>query len=91
MEPMSVEPILIGFLAIMLVVANELVPRMTNRYGGEYKAYALKELRPWVYAMSVGAFCGMAFFDGARSAFYAGVMIVLAAYTIAARVYTRAG
>jgi hypothetical protein len=91
MKPMNIEPIMFGVFTIVLVVVNELVPRLTNRYGGEYKAYALKELRPWVYAMSVGAFCGMAFFGGIRSALYAGAMIVLAAYTIAARVYTRAG
>lgn len=81
---------LVGVFAVALVFLNEVAPRMyALRYGAAFQTYTLKELRPWVYAMSLGAFCVIGIFGDPANGFVTGALLVPGAYTIAARVYAR--
>lgn len=75
--------------AVVLVLMNELVPRMAAmRHGREFGAYALKNLRPWVYAISFGAFFGIGIVSGPSNGFVAALCAVLAGYLLASRTFT---
>lgn len=87
---MNVQAYLFGVYAVALVCINELAPRLTSlRHGAAFQSYALKELRPWVYSMSLGAFCAIGIFGAPTNGFVTGVLLVPAVYAIAARVYGR--
>lgn len=84
----NVQVTLFGVFALALIFTNELMPRMMRvRLGREFAAYAVKNLRPWVYAISFGAFCAVASFGNAGNAWVTATLIVLAAYIVAGRAY----
>lgn len=85
----NVQAIFFGVFAVALVFTNEFALRIaTMRHGSEFTTYAvLINLRPRIYAMSFGAFCGVAIFGGPSNAFVAAVMVILASYVIAGRAY----
>jgi hypothetical protein len=81
--------LLFAAFVIPLVFINELAPRMmAMRDDPEFKTYALKRLRPWVYAMSFSVYCGVTIGGQASTALLVATMVVLAGYVVAKRVHT---
>jgi hypothetical protein len=78
--------------AVALLFVNEFAPRaFAAREGDVFRRFALKEVRPFAYALSGGFFVVTAIMEpGNTVAMAASLFIVLAIYVVARRVYQRA-
>jgi hypothetical protein len=86
---------LVGLLpaAILLILVNEFFPRYSYlvRPDDEFKRYALRQLRPFAYAMSAGAFCALAVIEANNpGAVLGAIFIVPAIYMAAEKAYRHA-